>query len=409
MTTPEVVVAEDALERLAARLGGAPALVVCDASTYRAAGERMERALAAGRSFVFPDHQELLAEPLAAEAVRAHMLEGERLVAVGSGVITDIVRYTAHTRGEAFLSVPTAASMDGYASSVAAMQIDGVKVTTPARAPIAIYADPRVVAAAPPELTRAGIGDLLGKATALVDWLAAHLLLGEHFDAAVAGDVGVLVDRTAADVTLLLRRDPRAARRLLLALIDSGLSITRVGSSRPASGCEHHASHFWDLLAARGRRAHHPHGLQVGYATHFAMRLQRYVYAGGLADLSDPGVPSDRLGTAARQWLGDPTEDILAALEEKRRAVSPVPASWPDSQLAWQHVCEQLTPLVQRFSAVGDALERAGIPGRLGYLGIDRELMRATLTHATRLRGRYTVIDLLEGQRRLEDALAAVL
>ena len=70
--------------------------------------------------------------------------------------------------------------MDGYASSVAAMQIDGVKVTFPARAPRAIFADPRVAAAAPAELTRAGIGDLLAKATARVDWLAAHLLYGER-------------------------------------------------------------------------------------------------------------------------------------------------------------------------------------------------------------------------------------
>ena len=51
------------------------------------------------------------------------------LVAVGSGVITDIVRYAAHLSDVEFVSVPTAASMDGYASSVAALEIDGVKVT----------------------------------------------------------------------------------------------------------------------------------------------------------------------------------------------------------------------------------------------------------------------------------------
>ena len=73
--------------------------------------------------------------------------------------------------------------MDGYASAVAAMEIDGVKVTLPARMPAAIFADPRVVAAAPGELTRAGLGDLLAKATARVDWLAAHLLYGEPFSA----------------------------------------------------------------------------------------------------------------------------------------------------------------------------------------------------------------------------------
>ena len=92
---------------------------------------------------------------------------------MGSGVITDITRYAAHLEDRDFVSVPTAASMDGYASGVAAMEFGGVKVTYPARAPLAIFADPAVLAAAPAELTRSGLGDLLGKATARIDWLAA--------------------------------------------------------------------------------------------------------------------------------------------------------------------------------------------------------------------------------------------
>ena len=67
------------------------------------------------------------------------------------------------------------------------------------------------------------------------------------------------------------------------ALIDSGLAMAAVGSSRPASGCEHHASHLWDLLAGRGVRPRALHGLQVGYATVFAMRLQRYAFGGAVA------------------------------------------------------------------------------------------------------------------------------
>ncbi len=113
--------------------------------------------------------------------MRARLRAG--LVAVGSGTLTDIVRYAAHSAGCDFVSVPTAASMDGYASSVAALERDGVKLTLPARAPAAIFADPRIAAAAPVELTRAGIGDLLAKTTARVDWLAAHLLYGEDWRA----------------------------------------------------------------------------------------------------------------------------------------------------------------------------------------------------------------------------------
>jgi glycerol-1-phosphate dehydrogenase [NAD(P)+] len=405
----EVVVAEEAGARLAARVGETPALLVMDANTHDAAGARVAAALARATTFVFPERQDLLARPQEAEAVRDRCAEGQLLVAVGSGVITDIVRYAAAGLGAGFVSVPTAASMDGYASSVAAMQIDGVKVTSPAVAPDAIFADPRVVAAAPAELTRAGIGDLLGKATALVDWQAAHLLLGEAYDAELAAEVAALVDRLVADVGRLLGGDPDAVRSLLLALIDSGLAIARAGSSRPASGCEHHASHFWDLLAARGQRPHHLHGLQVGYATHFAMALQQFAYAGEGAWLHPPTPPAEPLGAEARVWLGEPGPDITAAVEETRRAVTPVPAAWPADADVWRRVRAQLAPALRRFGAVGAALRAAAIPDEPGFLGIDERLLAATFRYATRLRGRFTVIDLLEGQGRLDEALAAVL
>ncbi len=232
---------QGALDRLAAYVPR-PALVVMDVNTEAVAGARVARELDAD---VLRLPADLHATEDAAAQVRARLRTG--LVAVGSGTLTDIVRYAAHSAGCDFVSVPTAASMDGYASSVAAMERDGVKLTLPARAPAAIFADPRIAAAAPTELTRAGIGDLLAKSTARVDWLAAHLLYGEDWRA--------LEPLPELDVAALLAGDVDAAAGLLRALIDSGLVMAAVGSSRPASGCEHHASHFWDLLAGRGAAA----------------------------------------------------------------------------------------------------------------------------------------------------------
>jgi glycerol-1-phosphate dehydrogenase [NAD(P)+] len=400
-----MMINEQALAGLTARVGDASALVVMDLRTRRAAGEAVMRALPGAHACVFERADGLLATPEAAAVVRGRADGAATIVAVGSGTITDIVRYAAHEIGCGFLSVPTAASMDGYASSVAAMQVGGVKVTTPARAPEGIYADPRIVAAAPPALTRAGIGDLLAKASARVDWLAAHLIYGESYDTGISAAVLALVERTCADVEALLGGDPQAARALLGGLIESGLAIAAVGNSRPASGCEHHASHFWDLLAARGRRPHELHGLQVGYATHFAMRLQRFAYGGGLTGLRRPQPAADPLGPDARAWLGEPTGDLLAAVEEKRRFTAAVPANWPATEEAWRGIRTALAEALSVFPRVAQALEAAGIPGEPGFLGIDAELLRATFRHATRLRGRYTVIDLLEGQRRLDDGL----
>jgi glycerol-1-phosphate dehydrogenase [NAD(P)+] len=327
---------------------------------------------------------------------------------VGSGVITDITRYATHREDQGFVSVPTAASMDGYASGVAVMQVAGVKLTFPARGPRAIFADPAVLARAPAELTRAGLGDLLGKASARTDWIAAHLLYAERFcsavDARVLGPMAYAADHVGA----VLRGEAAAIERLLRGLIESGIAMAMIGSSRPASGCEHHASHFWDLLAARGDRHHAPHGLQVGYATHFAMRLQRFAFAGGVPVLRPPRV-GDPLDTAAKEWLGEPSPAIVAAIEEKRRFVAGGAAKWPRDGARWRALRAELAPALKQFEAVGRALAAAGIPAEPGFLDLDARTLRATFRYAARLRARYTVIDFLEGQGMLEEALDAML
>jgi glycerol-1-phosphate dehydrogenase [NAD(P)+] len=289
------------------------------------------------------------------------------------------------------------------------MQVDGVKVTYPARAPRAIFADPRVAAAAPAELTRAGIGDLLAKSTARVDWLAAHALYGEPYSEAVAARVLEPLTFAASNAAAVLAGGVDAVAALLVGLVQSGIAMAIAGNSRPASGCEHHASHFWDLLAARGMRPHASHGLQVGYATRFAMRLQRFAYAGGVSALREPVAVRDPLGPAAREWLGEPSPEIVAAVEEKQRWVAAGAARWPRDRGSWDAVRARLAPALEFFDAVEGALDAAGIPAQPGYLDVDERMLRATFRWASRLRARYTTIDFLEGQGTLEAGVEAML
>jgi glycerol-1-phosphate dehydrogenase [NAD(P)+] len=391
-----ILVEQGALDRLAAHVPR-PALVVMDANTEAIAGSRVASELGADVLCLPAD---LHATEDAVAEVRVRLREG--LVVVGSGTLTDVVRYAAHCAGRDFISVPTAASMDGYSSGVAALERDGVKLTLPARPPAAIFADPRIAAAAPVELTRAGIGDLLAKSTARVDWLAAHLLYGEGWQA--------LDPLPELDIDALLAGDVDAVAELLRALIESGITIAAVGSSRPASGCEHQTSHFWDMLAGRGARRRALHGLQVGYATGFAMRLQQFAFDGGVELPRRPQLIAEPLDRTARAWLGDPPPDVLAAIAEKQRFISAVPASWPDDEGRWANVRARLEPSLSTFDAVADRLRRAGIPDRdSGYLGIDSATLRAGLRFGARLRSRYTVVDFLEGQGMLEQALDAAL
>jgi glycerol-1-phosphate dehydrogenase [NAD(P)+] len=201
----------------------------------------------------------------------------------------------------------------------------------------------------------------------------------------------------------------QAVRDLLDGLIESGLNIARFGNSRPASGLEHHASHYWDLLASRGLHEHASHGLQVGYATGFGMRLQRFAFGGGVPVLGAPRPAADPLGQEARMWLGEPTEELVEAVRAKQELTATQPPTWPPDAHAWLDVREALGAAMQPFTEVERALDEAQIPTAPGFLGITRETLESTFHHATRLRDRYTTIDFLEGQRCLDQAIAVAL
>ncbi len=133
------------------------------------------------------------------------------------------------------------------------------------------------------------------------------------------------------------------------------------------------------------------------------MRLQRFAFGGGVTQLHLPAPVVDPLGAAAREWLGEPTSDIVTAVEEKERFVA---QGMTDD---WRAVRSQIAPALDSFAAVERALGVAGFPAGPGYLEIDETTLRATFRFATRLRARYTAVDFLEGQGVLGAAIDAML
>jgi hypothetical protein len=98
----------------------------------------------------------------------------------------------------------------------------------------------------------------------------------------------------------------------------------------------------------------------------------------------------------------------VAAVAEKERFAGEL-GRWPADAAGWDEVRARIRPLLRVFSEVETALTQAGIPDRPGYLGVDQPTLEATFRYATRLRARYTVIDLLEGQGMLAQAIGATL
>jgi len=410
--TDTVVIDESAVEQLVAYSKGrgwSRPFVVMDANTEEAAGSKVIDELSRSglhvTAFCFPERDGLLANETSVSRLH-EPLQGsdtDSIVSVGSGVITDTTRYVASLMGRDFVSVPTAASMDGYASNLAVMEFGGMKTSFPVAPPVAIFADPRTIASAPLDMTRAGLGDLFGKASAHVDWLASHKLYGEYYCAKVEQRVTGPLVHAATHVADILEGSTEAVSGFMRGLVESGIAMAMIGNSRPASGCEHHASHFWDFLAATGRRAHTPHGFQVGYASHFAMRLQHYAFGGGIQELSIPRpITADE---EARSWFTGHEAELDAVMDEKRQFLAGHGAASPATSSSWESACEQIGEAMGVFPLVADALSVAGIPSQPGFLGLDTATLKATFRWANRMRARYTVLDFLEGQGRLDEAI----
>lgn len=169
------------------------------------------------------------------------------LIAVGSGTIHDLTRFTAFKRGIPFISMPTAASVDGFVSTVAAMTWNGLKKTFPAKAPLYVLADTNIFSRAPYRLTASGISDLMGKYTALTDWKISHIVTGEYFCERIYNLEIKAVREVESILGEIKSGDGSCMEKLMYALILSGLAMQMIGNSRPASGAEHHMSHLWEM------------------------------------------------------------------------------------------------------------------------------------------------------------------
>ena len=222
-------------------------VMICDENTYAAAGKRA--------SELYPFAQVIVLDPTdlhankhgVAMAEKKLIKDADLLVAVGSGTVHDITRYTAYSHGLKFVSVPTAASVDGFVSNVAAMTWNGAKKTIPAGMPIAMVADIDVISKAPMRLTASGVGDMIGKYTALVDWRIGNALKGEFICDEIMGLVYEALEKVKTSAPRLNSGDEEAFSSLMYGLVLSGVAMQFVGSSRPASGAEHHISHFIEM------------------------------------------------------------------------------------------------------------------------------------------------------------------
>lgn len=123
----EILIEEGAVEKLEETMSDGflkkyiSPLLICDTNTCKVTEDIMEDIYDRCQVLVL-DAEELHADQHAIKIVENNMEEDiDLILAVGTGTIHDISRYMAFQYKIPFISVPTAASVDGFTSTVAAM------------------------------------------------------------------------------------------------------------------------------------------------------------------------------------------------------------------------------------------------------------------------------------------------
>lgn len=392
---------------------GKKVFIIADFHTYEVAGKKVEELLINKfqvSKCVF-DQEHLIPNESALGRLILEIPEGTSvIIAVGSGTINDISRFLSYKLGIPYVIVGTAPSMDGYASVVSPLIADGVKITYDAVYPLAIVADIDIMKEAPMYMLQAGLGDILGKYTALADWHIANILNGEYFCTEIEKLVLSTLKKCEEAAEGVKSRDDETVESITEALILSGLAIGMVGASRPASGEEHHLSHCFEMIFMnRGETTKWLHGNNVGVGVGIIAYAYKYLKNMDINEILKNG---NYLHLDKNRWIQNITEvygksatniirfkqDSINFNEEERKTnMNKILSNWDNIK----KVCDVGVPEAEEII---NTLKKAGAIWNPKELGIDKELFRKSFIVAKDIRNRYGILQLLEDIGMLEDA-----
>jgi glycerol-1-phosphate dehydrogenase [NAD(P)+] len=384
---------------LAARLGFKKPFIICDINTYKAAGERLEaffqQAGAPYALYMFKEHELVPDETALGRIMMSLPPDCDVLIGVGTGTINDLSKYFSFLTGRPYIIAATAPSMDGFASIGAALMRDNLKTTLNAHVPAAIVADVDVLKEAPMDMLLAGLGDILGKYTCLLDWKLSHIINGEYLCETIVEMIECSIQKVSKSAQGIRSRDSGAVAALMEALVLSGIAMSFSGNSRPASGSEHHLSHFLEMRFLFAQRKPVLHGRKVAVGTVTAALLYHKLTQEQI-DFAAARRAMEAFDQAG--WEKDMQGYYLKASPGVIALERSVGKNSPENCLKQLAAMEKNWPLITEeikkiptAQALSSLLESLGAPSTPRDIGVERSLLRDGVIAAKEVRDRFTL------------------
>lgn len=379
-----------ALERLPGTVEGYKnVLLVADSNTYSVCGERVKALLGEklGNVCLFVTDDLLVPDEESISAVESKMTDKTDLIlGIGSGVINDICKYVSFYNKIKSGIVATAPSMDGFASSGAAMILGGMKVTVTTHAPDVIIGDTEILKNAPIDMIRSGYADIIGKYSALNDWRLSELINGEYLCPEVYAFVKEKTDLIRSLARDIAERKPEAIEELMRDLVLIGVTLTLLSTTRPGSGSEHHLSHYFEITGLLEDKPYFLHGTDVGYSTVVTARLREEIRSFAVPTFSS--VPDKVREECYEKIYGAIAPEVSELQKSAGRYANPVNDVYREK---WDEVVAILSEC-PTAAEIGEMLTDCGFDLSLFEAQYGAEKIRNGIWFAKDLKDRYSVL-----------------
>jgi glycerol-1-phosphate dehydrogenase [NAD(P)+] len=309
-----------------------------------------------------PKPEKKIAEELA-------LLDVDYFVAVGSGTISDLVKYASHLAQKPYIMIPTAPSMNGYFSITASLIETGKKESYQAHLPTALFADLKIIAAAPIRLIRSGVGDSICRSTAQADWLLSHLLLGTYYNEEPFNLVQKQEHYIFTHAQKLITGDKEAIRHLMELLLLGGLGMTLCKGSYPASQGEHMIAHTMEMLYG-DQLPETFHGEQIGVTTLVMAQLQERILAQKNLQLPLKPLPEKEINL-------NKINELNEILTQK-----------------WTEIRQTIKKMTQPYTKIFSVLDAIAAPKTPESLGWRDDWFLEAVAKTPTTRNRFTFLDL---------------
>jgi glycerol-1-phosphate dehydrogenase [NAD(P)+] len=250
-------------------------------------------------------------------------------------------------------------------------------------------------------MTAAGFGDVLAKIIALIDWRLAYVAEDEPYCPLIAAIVDKAVEQCLDLADDLAIGNDKNRAQACISLMDTlsltGIAMQMMGTSRPASGSDHHISHLLEMNDIRNHKKGSLHGDKVGIGTLIGMSMYLKLFGNGDIPEQRPHLAADLWEQEVRRVYGPLADQAIA----KNTPYPPRGEEWERQKKQISHAMDLYGyKYVDRFRTLlpyaRDRITAMGGPVRPDQLGYTRQETYDAIAYGKEVRPKFTTLRLAE-------------